>query len=144
MRFFLNLTCVWPNSGLWCCVVLTLRINSIIWNEVQLLLTHYGHPVDGALVGAGSLLPICSCTHCRSAGAGTWTASSIINRKSGTQLGLIIFLLHIRTINISGANLEASYGTGCKSRPLGLCAQYRTHTFLTQLHNTAARKQVHE
>jgi hypothetical protein len=24
-RFFLNFTCVWPNSGFWCCVCLTLR-----------------------------------------------------------------------------------------------------------------------
>ncbi len=24
--FFSNLTCVWPNSGFWCCVCLTLRV----------------------------------------------------------------------------------------------------------------------
>jgi len=52
--------------------------NSISWDWVQLLLSYNGHPVDGALVGAGSLSPICCCTLCGSAGAGTWIASSII------------------------------------------------------------------
>jgi hypothetical protein len=56
--------------------------NSINWDWVHVLLSHNGHPVDGALVTAGSLSPICSCTLSGSAGAGTWTASSVINSVS--------------------------------------------------------------
>jgi len=44
--------------------------NSIDSDWVHLLLTHNGHPVDGALVGAGSLSPI-GFTLCGSAGAAT-------------------------------------------------------------------------
>jgi len=82
--------------------------NSMNSDWVHLLLSYNGYPLDGALVGAGSFSPNCCCTLFGWAGAGTWTASSIINRKPGTQLGLIIFLLHIRAINISCGNLEAS------------------------------------
>ncbi len=44
--------------------------NSIDSDWVHLLLTHNGHPVDGALVGPGSLSPI-GFTLCGSAGAAT-------------------------------------------------------------------------
>ncbi len=51
--------------------------NSINSDWVHVLLTHNGHPVDGTLVGGSSPSPIC-CTLCGSAGAGTWTAISMM------------------------------------------------------------------
>ncbi len=45
--------------------------NSFNSDWVHLLQSHNGHPVDGALVGAGSLSPVCCCTVFGSASAGT-------------------------------------------------------------------------
>jgi hypothetical protein len=58
-------------------------VNSV---EVHLQLSHNGHPVDGVLVGAGSLWPICVVPSKDQLGVPVHEAP-----ECGTQLGLISF-----------------------------------------------------
>jgi hypothetical protein len=45
LYFFFNLSsCVWPNSGFWCCVFLTLHITLLVWETLfdSSCANHYG------------------------------------------------------------------------------------------------------
>ncbi len=103
--------------------------NSINSDWVHLLLSHNGHPVDGALVGGRS--PICCCTLFGSAGAEN------LNSKLDNQIESLVhswethYLSATQTRNKSlWWELGSQLGHCPQKRPLGLCAQYRTHIFL--------------
>ncbi len=71
LQVFLNFTlCMTPLRVMVLCFSY-FTDNCINSDWVHLLLSHNGYPVDDALVGAGSLSPICSGTLFGSAGAGT-------------------------------------------------------------------------
>jgi hypothetical protein len=76
-----------------------------------------------------------------------WIRTFVVARKSDAWLGPIIFLLQTHasiSLVASTSALVYYYCTCLNTRPLGLCAGYRTRMFLPQPHNTAARKEVQE